>query len=132
MTRILVVGAGDPDDATFIHDKLHEVNDTYGPVTCVIHANHPQAITWQQAVSKQQRTLHKPILMEPSDGFEAGKRWRARLFDEGRPNYVVVFDMIQKRFQKQQIQKITFMATRRDIPVLTFSKDKKPVAEAAE
>jgi hypothetical protein len=125
MTRILVVGAGDPEDNTFVHGKLHEVNNTYGPITCVIHANHPQAITWQQAVSKQQRVLHKPILEEPRDGFEAGKRWRARLFDEGRPDYVVVFDMIQKRFQKQQIQKIVFMAQRRDIQVLTYSKEKK-------
>ncbi len=125
MTRILVVGAGDPEDTTFIPNALDEVNNLYGPISCVIHANHPQAIAWAQAVSKQQRTLHKPIVEEPNDGFDAGARWRARLFDEGRPDYVVVFDTIQKRFQKQKIERIVFMAQRRDIQVLTYSKGKK-------
>jgi hypothetical protein len=126
MTRILVVGAGDPEDAQFVHNTLWQVNNTYGPITCVIHANHPQALAWQQAVSKQQRTLHKPIVEDRNDGIAAQGRWRARLFDEGRPDYVVVFDIIQMRLLRQQIRKIVFMAQRRGIEVLTYSKGKKP------
>jgi hypothetical protein len=129
MTRILVVGAGDPEDTKFIHDTLHQVNNTYGPVSCVIHANHPQALAWQQTVAKQRRVLHKPILEEQSDGVAAGERWRARLFDEGRPDYVVVFDTLdgpKTRIPKKKIEKIVFMAQRRGIEVLTYSKGRKP------
>ena len=128
MTRILVVGAGDPEDAQFIHDRLHEVNNTYGPITCVIHANHPQALAWQQAVAKQRRVLHKPIVEDRNDGVAANARWRERLFAEGLPYYVVVFDLLdgpKTRIPKKKIEKIVFMAQRRGIEVLTYSKGKK-------
>ncbi len=46
MTRILVVGVADPEDTKFVHETLHQVNNLYGPVSCVIHANHPQALAW--------------------------------------------------------------------------------------
>ena len=125
MTRILVVGAGDPEDDKFVHNKLHEVNNLYGPITCVIHANHPQALAWQQAEAKLRRVLHKPIVEDRNDGISAQGRWRARLFDEGLPDYVVVFDIIKMRLIRKQVQKIVFMAQRRGIEVLTYSKGKK-------
>jgi hypothetical protein len=126
MTRILVVGAGDPEDTTFVHSTLWQVDNLYGPITCVIHANHPQALAWQQAVAKQRRVLHKPIVEDRNDGIMSAARWRTRLFDEGRPDYVVVFDIIKMRLLRKQVELIIFMAQRRGIPVLTYSKDKKP------
>ncbi len=80
-------------------------------------------------MAKQRRILHKPIVEDQSDGIAAGERWRERLFAEGRPDYVVVFDTLdgpKTRIPKKKIEKIVFMAQRRDIQVLTYSKDKKP------
>jgi hypothetical protein len=133
VTRILVVGAGDPKDTKFICETLDEVNSLYGPVTCLIHANHQQALGWQQAISRSQRTLHKPIVENQLDGIAAGERWRTRLFDEGRPDFVVVFDCLdgpKTRIPKKKIEKIVFMAQRRSIQVLVYSKAKKAQAKA--
>lgn len=88
MTRILVCGMGEDD---FVNRSLDEVNRVYGPVSCVIHNNHPQALAWQQEVSEVQVTRHLPLSEDwRRDGHLAGSRCRDRMFD-AKPNYLVVF-----------------------------------------
>ena len=94
MTRILVCGASIFDDASFVHNALCEVFKTYGPVTCVIHNNHTQALAWQQWASRKHPVKHLPVTEDyRRDGVAAGERCRDRMF-EAKPDYVVVFSTI--------------------------------------
>ena len=139
MTRILVCGSADIDDPTFVHNTLCDVNKTYGPVTCVIHANHPQALAWQQWVSpRQPATRHLPIVEDfARDGVASGARWIDRLF-AAKPDYVVIFAVRdaaaeEREFREEtrarlegtmartpRVKKIWLRAEREDVPVLMF------------
>ena len=124
MTRILVCGAG---DYGFVHRALNEVNRIYGPVSCVIHSNHLQALAWQQAVSVVQITKHMPIIENPKDGPLAGSRCRDRLFAQGRPNYVIVFEAADKREtgRDEKVQKIIYRAQSVGIPVVFYTAEQR-------
>lgn len=131
MTRILVCGAGDQG---FVHRSLNEVNTIYGPVTCVIHANHVQALAWQQAVSQVQITRHLPILENPKieEKLLRGSDHRDRLFEQGRPNYVVVFESADKREQGRdaKTQYIIYRAQSVGMPVLVYTAEMKSIKRA--
>src|SRR5208282_1014706 len=93
MTRILVCGASIFDDANFVHNALCEVDRIYGPISCVIHNNHTQALNWQQWVSRKRTVYHLPVTEDwRSDGVLAGERCRDRMF-EAKPQFVVVFEI---------------------------------------
>ena len=124
MTRILVIGKPD-DDPTFVHNTLCEINRIYGPVTCVIHGNHPEALAWQQWVScRQPQTKHLPIVADPRHGVKAGEKCRDRLFD-AKPDYVVVIratDATDRRQDTKHIRLVLNRADRDDIPILVYSQ----------
>jgi hypothetical protein len=122
MTRILVCGVAD-EDPIFVHNKLCEVNRIYGPVTCVIHNNHVQALAWQQWVSRRQpQTRHLPVNEDcVHDGVAAGERCRNRMF-AARPDYVVMFranDSDDGGVAKKTSH-IVSRAERAGIPVLVY------------
>lgn len=96
MTRVLVCGASIVEDASFVFDALCEANRIYGPFTCVIHNNHPQALAWQQWAMRKQIVKHLPITENfRKDGVAAGDRCRDRMF-EARPDYVIIFEYFDK------------------------------------
>ena len=107
MTRILVCGTG---DYTAVSDTLDQVNRVYGPISCVIHANHPQALAWQQKVALRQRTLHLPIVEDRKDGPLAGSRHRDRLF-AAKPTLVVIFEP-DGTTEDDRDKKVTFILHR--------------------
>jgi hypothetical protein len=125
MTRVLVCGAAYFDDPNFVHHTMCEANKTYGPFTCVIHSNHPQALAWQQWVSRWQVTRHLPIVDDPRDGVAAADRCRDRLFVEGRPDIVLVFETADKTNlgRTEKVQKIVLRAMARGIEVHTYIYD---------
>jgi hypothetical protein len=95
MTRILVCGT--VDDSEFVRTTLDEVDKDYGPITCVIHMDNPQALAWQQEASRTRVVKHMVILPDwKRDGRAATDRCRDRLFD-AQPDYVVVFEMPARR-----------------------------------
>ena len=124
MTRILVCGV--VDDAVFVHNKLHEVNKIYGPVTSVIHGNHAHALSWQQSVSRGfQPVKHLPVTEDFKDGLLAGERCRDRMF-KGRPEYVIVFQTHGPGCRDKKVEKIVHRALREGLVVLTY--ETAPVA----
>ena len=124
MTRILVIGKPD-DDPCFVHNTLCEVNRIYGPVTCVIHSNHPEALAWQQWVSRRQpKTKHLPIVEDLRWGLLSGQKCRDQLF-AAKPDYVVVIrpdDGFDRHNGDKKIRLILNRADRDDIPVLVYSQ----------
>ena len=124
MTRILVIGKPD-DDPIFVHNTLCEVNRIYGPVTCVIHGNHPEALAWQQWVScRQPQTRHLPIVEDPRDGIRSGEKCRDRLF-AAKPDYVVVIRPTDATDRRQDATKTRLILNRADlddIPILVYSQ----------
>ena len=96
MTRVLVCGPAVFDDPLFVHNSLNEVNSIYGPISCVIHNNHLSAMLWQQWVARRQETRHCPIVLDMRDGVAKHDRCRDRMFDQGRPDFVVVFEQANK------------------------------------
>ena len=130
MTRILVCGLADED---FVHRSLDEVNEVYGPVTCVIHNNHPQALAWQQDVSQVQVTRHLPVVEDwRGDGVLASSRCRDRMF-AARPDYLIVFRTVDKAGNdelfsdkgKEKTKLIVYRAQADDIEVVTFTTTAK-------
>ena len=125
MTRILVVGCPNLDEPTLVHNTLCDLNKEIGPITCVIHQNHPQALAWQQWVSLRQVTRHLPVIENPRDGVAAPDRCRDRLI-AAKPDYVVVFDAFERRACKRhqlepRLYLIVNRAQREGIPVLTYA-----------
>lgn len=128
MTRILVCGASTFSDPGFVHETLNEVNTTYGPVTCVIHANYLPGLVWQQWVAQAQVTRHLPITPRLRDGAAMYDRWRDRMFDEGRPDMLLVVDDAEKGGTERD-EKTTLLVMRalhRSIPVLTYVCSYRP------
>lgn len=121
MTRVLVIGTPDLDQPTLVHNTLCELNVTIGPITCVIHQNHAEALAWQQWVSRRQVTKHLPVLEDWRDGVAAPDRCRDRLF-AAQPDYVICFEALDRsdRHQKPRLQLICRRAERAGIPVLRY------------
>jgi hypothetical protein len=126
MTRILVCGLADED---FVHKSLDEINLVYGPVSCVIHNNHTQALAWQQDVSEIQVTRHLPVVEDwRKDGVLAPTRCRDRMF-AAKPDYLVVFRTVDKDGNDELFSdkgtektKLTVYRAQKDgIEVLTFT-----------
>ena len=136
MTRILVYGT--VDDIDFVHEKLDYVNRIYGPITCVIHMHHLQALDWQRKVSRQHPVRHLPISENwLLDGIAAPDRCRDKLF-AARPDYVIIFEMPENRGgskrppkvdptrKKSKVELITLRAVGLGLPVLTYTYSHKP------
>ena len=120
MTRILVIGSPDLDEPSRVHNTLCELNRTIGPISCVIHQNHPEALAWQQWVARKQVTKHLPVLEDWRDGVVAPDRCRDRLF-AAKPDYVVVFNAVGRDRQgNPRVYLIANKARRAGIPVLVF------------
>lgn len=129
MTRILVCGASyTDDDEEFVATSLSEINRTYGPITCVIHNNHTQALAWQQKMARKHPVKHAPFTEDwAKDGHLAGTRCRDKMID-ARPHYVVVFETpsVEKdppRKVGDKLSKVEYLAHRAmdlGIPVLFY------------
>jgi hypothetical protein len=120
MTRVIVHG-GDVDDPAYVHNVLQHVNKVYGPITCVIHSNNVKALAWQQWVARRQVTRHLPIVANWSDGTAVWSRLYTRLFDQGRPDYLVLIQPpVLSAEEIGRIRELTYRADRRGVPVLKF------------
>jgi hypothetical protein len=126
MTRVLVTGVV-LDDQSLVHNTLCEINRTYGPISCVIHQNHSQALTWQQWASRHQQTKHLPITEDwAHDGVVAPRRAIERMF-AAKPDYVVVFETVDPKDTsiRPRTQAIIYRAQREGIEVLTYQSHAK-------
>ena len=132
MTRVLVYGS--TDDYAFVHQTLTDVDKVYGPISCVIHSNHPHALAWQQWVMRRQVTRHLPIVEDwKRDDVAASDRCLNRLFNEGRPNYVVAFETpaneadtrgrltAAERSKRSRLERVIFRAKALGIEVLKYT-----------
>lgn len=134
MTRILVCGASYvDDDEDFVANSLAEVNKIYGPISCIIHNNHVQALAWQQKMSRKVPIKHAPFTEDwKKDGHLAGSRCRDKML-EARPHYVIVFETPSKeqdppRKSTDRLSKVEYLAHRAmdlGIPVLFYRPELK-------
>lgn len=146
MTRVLVCGATIMEDTSFVFNSLCEANRIYGPFTCVIHSNHPQALAWQQWAMRKQDVKHRPVVEWAADGTLAGSRCRDRMF-EAKPDYVVIFEITpskndvdpkpQPGDKRAKVEYILHRAQSDGLPVIRYTFDpveeklKKAAAKAA-
>ena len=123
MTRVLVCGPAVFDDPLFVHSSLNEVNSIYGPVSCIIHNNHLSAMLWQQWVARRQDTRHLPIVLDPRDGTAKHTRCRDRMFEQGRPEFVVVFEQVDKEEpgRDELSRHVIHRALDRGLPLATYT-----------
>ena len=132
MTRVLVCGASILEDSSFVFNSMCEANRIYGPFTCVIHSNHPQALAWQQWAMKKQDIKHRPVEEHMADGPLAGSRCRDRMF-EARPDYVVIFEVTLGKNEQpvphqpgDKLSKVEYIMHRAQsdgIPVIRYTYD---------
>lgn len=121
MTRILVCGV--VDDPSFVHDKLTEVNKIYGPISCIIHANHAAALAWQQSTSRGLQAVRQCPVTVNMRICDTPTRWADhsdRLL-AAKPDYVVVFQTPGPRDAK--IEKVVYRALRAGLIVLTYETE---------
>ena len=97
----------------------------YGPISCLIHANHTQALAWQQWVSRRQKTRHLPIVADWRDGVAVWSKLFDRFFELGRPDILSVFQS-SVRLADTETARADLLVSRarnRDVEVLKFTFD---------
>ena len=132
MTRVLVCGPSVFDDPTFAFKALCQVDSVFGPISCVVHNNHAQALNWQQWAGRKRPVKHLPVTEDHQrDGVAAGERCRDRMF-AARPDIVVVFEVmpdkddtgkINPTHRRSKSELIALRASGLAIPVIRFTFD---------